>query len=96
MDLSSEYPTFSVLVTEANRKQLVGNALRAPAGGTRTKDAAAVLDALELLDGDRVDTAKSRYALEVLTRLKAKGHGQVLNRSELLSGTSDVEYFAPI
>jgi hypothetical protein len=95
VDLSPEYPTFSVLVTEANRKQLVGNALRALAGGSRTKDAVAVLDALELLDGDRVDPAKSRYALEVLTRLKAKGHGQVLNRSELLLGTSDVEYFAP-
>ena len=96
VDLSPEYPTFSVLVTEANRKQLVGNALRALAGGNRTKDAVAILDALELLDGDRVDPAKSRYALEVLTRLKAKGHGQVLNRSELLSGASDVEYFAPI
>ncbi len=96
VDLSPEYPTFSVLVTEANRKQLVGNALRALAGGTRTKDAAAILDALELLDGDRVDPANSRYAQEVLNRLKAKGHGQVLNRSELLSGTSDVEYFAPI
>lgn len=92
-DISPEYPTFSVLVTEANRKQLVGNALRALAGGTRTKDAAAILDALELLDGDRVDPANSRYAQEVLNRLKAKGHGQVLNRSELLSGTSDVEYF---
>ena len=56
-DISPEYPTFSVLVTEANRKQLVGNALRALAGGTRTKDAAAILDALELLDGDRVDPA---------------------------------------
>ena len=95
-DISPEYPTFSVLVTEANRKQLVGNALRALAGGARTKDAAAILDALELLDGDRVDPANSRYAQEVLNRLKAKGHGQVLNRSELLSGTSDVEYFAPI
>ena len=95
-DISPEYPTFSVLVTEANRKQLVGNALRALAGGIRTKDAAAILDALELLDGDRVDPANSRYAQEVLSRLKAKGHGQVLNRSELLSGTSDLEYFAPI
>ena len=95
-DISPEYPTFSVLVTEANRKQLVGNALRTLTGGTRTKDALAVLDALELLDGDRVDPANSRYAQEVLNRLKAKGHGQVLNRSELLSGTSDVEYFAPI
>lgn len=96
VDLAPEYPTFSVLVTGANRKQLIGNALRALAGGTRTKDALAVLDALELLDGDRVDPANSRYAQEVLNRLKAKGHGQVLNRSELLSGTSDVEYFAPI
>lgn len=96
VDLSPEYPTFSVLVTEANRRQLIGNALRALAGGTRTKDALAVLDALELLDGDRVDPANSRYAQEVLNRLKAKGHGQVLNRSELLSGTSDIEFFAPI
>jgi len=95
-DIAPEYPTFSVLVTEANRKQLVGNALRALAGGTRTKDAAAMLDALELLDGDRVDPANSRYAQEVLNRLKAKGHGQVLNRNELLSGSSDIEYFAPI
>ncbi|WP_226349060.1 DUF6079 family protein [Alcaligenes sp. 13f] len=95
-DMAPEYPTFSVLVTEANRKQLVGNALRALAGGTRTKDAVAILDALELLDGDRVDPASSRYAQEVLSRLKAKGHGQVLNRNELLSGSSDIEYFAPI
>ena len=34
-------------VTEANRKQMVGNAPRALAGGTRTKDAVAILDALE-------------------------------------------------
>ncbi len=95
-DIAPEYPTFSVLVTEANRKQLVGTALRLLAGGTRTKDAVAILDALELLDGDRVDTANSRYAQEVLNRLKAKGHGRVLNRGELLSCTSDIEYFAPI
>jgi hypothetical protein len=94
-DIAPEYPTFSVLVTEANRKQMIGSALRALAGGTRTKDAAAILDALELLDGDRIDPANSRYAQEVLNRIKAKGHGQVLNRSELLSGTSDIEYFAP-
>jgi hypothetical protein len=95
VDLSPEYPTFSVLVTEANRKHCRQRAARL-AGGTRTKDALAVLDALEMLDGDRIDPANSRYAQEVLNRLKAKGHGQVLNRSELLSGTSDVEYFAPI
>ena len=59
-EVSPEYPTFSVLVTEASRKQLVGNALRALAGGTRTKDAVAVLDALEMLDGDRIDPPRSR------------------------------------
>ncbi|MCA3121329.1 MAG: ATP-binding protein [Rhodocyclaceae bacterium] len=95
-DIAPEYPVFSMLVTETNRKQLVGSALKALAGGTRTKDANAILDALEMLDGDRIEPGRSRYAQEVLNRLKAKGHGQVLNRSELLSGPSDVEYFHPV
>ncbi|WP_367025537.1 DUF6079 family protein [Methylococcus sp. ANG] len=95
-DLAPEYPTFSVLVTESNRKQLITNALKALAGGTRTKDAIAILDALEMLDGDRIEPTRSKYAQEVLNRLKAKGHGQVLNRSELISGATDVEYFAPV
>jgi hypothetical protein len=95
-EVSPEYPTFPVLVTESNRKQLVGNALKALAGGTRTKDANAILDALEMLDGDRIEPGRSRYSQEVLNRLKAKGHGQVLNRSELLNGQTDVEYFHPV
>ena len=94
-DVSPEYPTFSALVTESNKKQLIGNALRALSGSTRTKDAVSVLDGLEMLDGDRIDPVQSRYAQEVLTRLKAKGHGQVLNRSELLVGNADIEYFSP-
>ena len=95
-EVAPEYPTFSALVTESNRKQLVGNALRGLAGGNRTKDAVVILDGLEMLDGDRMDPTRSRYTQEVLSRLKAKGHGQVLNRGELLSGDSDVEYFAPL
>src|SRR5690606_30765428 len=95
-DLAPEYPTFSVLVTESNRTQLITNALKALAGGTRTKDAIAILDALEMLDGDRIEPTRSKYAEEVLNRLQAKGHGQVLNRSELISGPTDVEYFAPV
>ncbi|AMU88457.1 ATPase [Sphingopyxis macrogoltabida] len=94
-EVAPEYPTFSALVTEANRKQLIGNALRALAGGNRTKDAVVILDGLEMLDGDRIDPTHSRYAKEVLARLKAKGRGQVLNRSELVSGEAEVEYFAP-
>ncbi len=92
-EIAPEYPVFSILVTESNRKQLIGGALKALAGGVRTKDANAVLDALEMLDGDRIDTAGSRYAKEVMSRLKAKGNGQVLNRGELLRGQTDVEYF---
>ena len=95
-EVAPEYPTFSALVTESNRKQLVGNALRALAGGNRTKDAVVILDGLEMLDGDRIDPTRSRYTQEVLSRLKAKGHGRVLNRGELLSGDSDVEYFSPL
>lgn len=94
-DVSPEYPTFSALVTESNRKQLIGNALRALSGSNRTKDAVIVLDGLEMLDGDRIDPAQSRYAQDILARLKAKGHGQVLNRSELLAGNADIEYFSP-
>lgn len=94
-DIAPEYPKFPVLVTEANRKSLITSTLRALAGGTRTKDATAVLDALEVLDGERIDPAGSRYAQEVLSRLKAKGHGQVLNRNELITGATDVEYFSP-
>nr|WP_244441844.1 DUF6079 family protein [Rhizobium grahamii] len=46
---------------------------------------------MELLDGHRIDPAGSRYAQEVLTRLKAKGHGPVLNRNVLITGATDLE-----
>ena len=94
-DIAPEYPTFSRLVTGLNRKQLIGNALRLLAQGAKTADAGVILDALELMDGDRIDSNCSRYAKEILERLKEKGHSQVLNRQELLSGSNDVEYFVP-
>ncbi|CAA9892391.1 ATPase [Candidatus Methylobacter favarea] len=95
-DLSPEYPAFPVLITESNRKMVISNALKALAGGTKTKDAIAVLDALEMLEGDRIEPGRSKYAQDVLNRFKTKGHGQVLNRNELISGAADIEYFSPI
>lgn len=95
-ETAPEYPTFPVLVTKASLKQMVGSTLKALAGGARSKDANAMLDALEMLDGDRIEAGGSRYAQEVLKRLKDKGHGQVLNRSELLVGGGEVEYFHPV
>ncbi len=94
-DQAPEYPFFSVLITGANRDQAAQDALRAIAGQNRTKQAAAVLDALELLDGDRLDPYRSKYAKHILGVVKKKGHGQVVNRSELIQDILGVEYMAP-
>ncbi len=87
-----EYPLFSVLITGANRDQAAQDALRAIAGQNRTKQATAVLDALELLDGERLDPSRSKYARHILELLENKGHGQVVNRSELIQDDKGVEY----
>ena len=79
-----EYPFFSVLITGANRAQAAQDALRAIAGQNRTKQAVAVLDALELLDGERLDPYRSKYANYLLEVAKKKGPGQVVNRAELI------------
>lgn len=94
-DQAPEYPYFSVLITGQNREQAAQDALRAIAGQNRTKQATAVLDALELLDGERLDPYRSRYAKHILNILKKKGHGQVTGRSELIQEVYGVEYFAP-
>jgi len=94
-DQAPEYPVFSVLITGQNRSQAAQDALRAVAGQIRTKQAVAVLDALELLDGDRLDPGKSRYARYVAEIIKKKGQGQVVNRSELVTDVFGVEYLAP-
>lgn len=94
-DQAPDYPTFSVLITGASRAQAAQDALRAIAGQNRTKQATAVLDALELLDGERLDPARSKYAKHILTIAKKKGHGQVVNRSELIQDDHGVEYLAP-
>lgn len=94
-DLAPEYPTFGVLITAKNRAQAAQEALRWIRGVTKTQPGAAVLDALELLDGEKLTTAKSRYAAYVLGRLKSKCPGQVVNRSEIVEKVYDVEYIAP-
>ncbi len=90
-----EYPCFSVLITSENRTQAAQDALRAIAGQNRTKQAIAVLDGLELLDGERLDPYRSKYAKHILDLLKKKGRGQVINRSELIQDVLDIEYLAP-
>jgi len=94
-DQSPEYPFFSVLITGASRSQAAQDALRAIAGQNRTKQATAVLDALELLDGERFDPYRSKYAQHILAIAKKKGHGQVINCAELIQDVLGVAYLAP-
>ncbi len=61
----------------------------------RTQQGGRVLDALELLDGDRLDPTRSRYARHVVELLDRKGQGQVVDRGELIQAVHDVEYMAP-
>ncbi len=94
-DQAPEYPVFPVLITGGNRAQAAQDALRAIAGHTRTKQGVAALDALELLDGDRLDPHRSKYAGYILDVVGKKGLGQVVNRSELIRDVCGVEYLAP-
>ena len=94
-DQAPEYPSFSVQITGQNRAQAAQAALQALAGQARTKQGTAVLDALELLDGDQIDPYRSRYAKHILAILKKKGHGQVVNRSELIQEAYGIDYLAP-
>ncbi len=90
-----QYPVFSVLITSDSLARAAQDALRAIGGQGRTKQATAVLDALELLDGDRLDPYRSKYTQYILDALKKKGQGQVINRAELIYDDNGVEYLAP-
>ena len=89
-----DYPTFSVLITSRNRAQAAQDALRWIAGATKTRQGTAILDSLGLLDGDRLDPGRSKYAAHILDRMHSKGHGQVVNRGELIQELLGVEYLA--
>ena len=90
-----DYPVFSVLITGSNRAQAAQDALRALAGQNRTKQATAVLDALELLDGEKLDPSRSKYTKFILEAIEAKGQGQVVNRSEIIQDDHGLEYMNP-
>lgn len=89
------YPFFSIMITGNNRSQAAQDALRAIAGNNRTKQATAVLDALELLDGEKIDPYRSQYTQFILDLIKTKGRGQVVNRTELIVDDHGVEYMNP-
>ena len=65
-----------MLITSANRVQAAQDALRWLKGAMKTQQGTAVLDALELLDGNKLVPYDSRYANSILELLKKKGYGQ--------------------
>lgn len=90
-----QYPKFSVLITGYNRKQAISEALRAISSNNRTKQALAILDALQLLDGDRINVSKSPLARFISEKLADKVRGQVLNREELIAKVHGLDYLDP-
>ena len=90
-----EYPFFSVLITGINRVQAAQDALRAISGQNRTKQATAVLDALELLDGEKIGVCKSKYTRFILDVVNKKGHTQVVNRNEIIKDDHGLEFMNP-
>ena len=90
-DRYPEYPKFTVKLTASNLKQPTEDVIRWLAGGVKNNLATAVLDGLELLDGDKLKPHLSRYAKVVLDKLQAKPPGQVVNRKELVTVKNDVE-----
>ncbi len=93
-DVAPDYPHFSLLVTRDNRSQAAMDALRIISGaGVKSKNGMAVLDALELLDGDRIKPGDSRYARQILEEVGKKPQNQVLNRSELVREESTIDYW---
>ena len=90
-DRYPDYPKFTAKLTASNLKQPTEDVIRWLAGGVKNNLATAVLDGLELLDGDKLKPQFSRYAKVVLEKLEAKPPGQVVNRKELITVKNDVE-----
>ena len=95
-DQAPKYPVFSVMITNRNRVQAAQDAIRAIASPNRTKQAISVLDALGLLEGERIVPKQSPYISSIIDLMKQKGTGQVLNRSDLFKNEQGIEYFDPL
>lgn len=94
-DICGEYPKFSQQLTfgrNGNIEQAVQEALRG-LHGSPSKTGAAVIDGLSLYDVDRIEPRQSPYGQFIIDCIQSKGHGQVLNRSELVSAIDGIDYF---
>ena len=91
-DLAPDYPHFSQTIRDTDRDEAVKDALTYIRGGLKTQRGTAVLDALELLEGEYINTEGSMYARQIVTLLGEKAFGQVLNRNEIICAEYGVEH----
>ena len=93
--ICGEYPTFSRLITFGSGGNIIAAVQDALRGlsATPTQNGAAMLDGLGLMNGEKIDPYGSPYAKHVLEQLNQKGHGQVLNRAELVKDAFGIPYF---
>lgn len=94
-DICGDYPKFTRQLTfgrQGNIEQAVQDALRG-LHTPPTQSGVSVLDGLGLMDADRIDPRHSPYAKFIAERIAEKGHGQVLNRSELVQRIDGIDYF---
>ena len=90
-----EYPAFSQYITADSIDGATKDVLTNLSGGVRTRRASAVMDALNLIDGDNLAPKQSPFAKTVLDKLESKAAGQVVNHSELLVKVHEEYYFEP-
>jgi len=94
-DQAPEYPEFSILVTSSTLEKQVQDALRWITGALKPQAGAAILDALNLLDGDELAPYNSKYAEYILDLLRKKDRGQVVNATEIIGDDKGVPYMVP-
>ena len=94
-DISPEYPTFSVLVTEGPTGSSWWAMRCALAGGT-DQGCRSHPRRLELLDGDRIEPGQLPLRARVLNRLKAKGPRPGAQPQRTAVRHFGRQYFAPI
>ncbi len=92
---SPDYPVFTIRITKENRARAAEDALKGIVGPMRSRVASAVLDALQLLDGDQIRPHGSKYAIAVLKQLNDRSPSQVVNHSELVQDEQGVPYWQP-
>jgi hypothetical protein len=80
-----------MILATVSKVEDIANHLETRHGGVKNNLATAVLDGLELLDGDKLRPQQSRYAKIVLEKLEGRPPGQVVNRKELITVKNGVE-----